>query len=154
MISSSPSAGAFWENGKNSRTHAGHPEGSILGNVFEEGDGDHFGASQQDLGAIAADAESDGVVDVDLAGRLAVAEVVKVGVEQFEEVAIDPDEPAETDIGRTQVDDHKLADHRGQQRRRVVGHGFGNQFGGDGKVSEQEICPQISLMNADGGEEK
>ena len=53
---------------------------SRLGDVGEPGDGDDLVAAEEDAGPVAADAEADRVVDVDLAGRRAVAEVVQVGV--------------------------------------------------------------------------
>ena len=61
---------------------------SRVRDVVEAGDGHDLVATQEDPGTVAADAEPDGVVNVDLTGGRAVAEVVQVGVGEFQELAV------------------------------------------------------------------
>ena len=67
--------------------------------------------AEQDPGTVAANSVANRVVDVDFSSCRAVAEIVKVCVDDLEILLIAADERAQADIGRSQIDDDNLSDH-------------------------------------------
>jgi hypothetical protein len=88
---------------------------SGFGNVSEAGDADDIIPSHEHAGAVAADAQPPGVVDVNLTGGRAIAEVVEVGIDDLEELRVVPGEGTEADVAGTEVDDHNLAEEAGER---------------------------------------
>jgi hypothetical protein len=110
---------------------------------------DESAGQHQQAGAVAADAQTGRIVHVDLAGRLAVAEVVEVGVVQLEELGVVADERAHADVGRPEVDDHDLPDEGGQEGQRVLIHAKSGPAG-DGATAARSLAERSDMENASG----
>ena len=83
--------------------------------VVEPGDRHNLVATEKDLGPVAPDTEPDGIVDINFPRGRTVPEVMEIGIAQFQEQGIAPNECTQTYIRRDEVDDHNLSQKRFKQ---------------------------------------
>src|SRR5262249_26440926 len=84
---------------------------SFIDNVFQAPDSDQFALVDQDFFAVPLDTGSARSGHVIFPRGLRVAQVVQVGVSQFQVMVVHPRQGAETGEGTAQAPDAFLADH-------------------------------------------
>ena len=83
--------------------------------VGESREGDHIIQANEDPGAIAANAKACRIIDVHFAGCRTVAEIMQIGVPEFQKKLIAAHECSQADKCRLQIDDHDLT-HQGCEK--------------------------------------
>ena len=72
--------------------------GSECCDVVEPGDCNDLRTADQDSCPVASDAESNGIMDINLARGRAIAEIMEIGVMQFQKLCITGNESPQADI--------------------------------------------------------
>jgi hypothetical protein len=84
--------------------------------IVESRDGDNLVTPNQHTSPIPADAQANGIMDVDFSCCRAVAKVVQIRVAKLDKLGITANKVAQADVARDQVDNHGLSQHRFQKR--------------------------------------